>query len=412
MSKFYKISLGVFIFLIAFLTYLEAIEPTPINWYPSYAKQDKIPLGTYVFYENWKASNPDNFKEINIPPFEYLSDSTGIENGTYFFLNNYVSFDEDELNKLLNWVEKGNTAFIASDVFGEHFLDTLNLDTKPYNKKIEDEISFIPKTELDLVNPNFSEDGPFEVPHEFSSIYFSKIDTLKTTILGTVKYDDDTITEPQINFIETEFGEGKIVLHSTPEAFGNYFILKNNNFKYAENVLAYIDRNQPIYWDNYYKTGKAQPTSLLYIIMQNKPLKWAYYLMIIASLLFIIFEGKRKQRAIPVVKPLKNQSYEYTQTIADLYLEKKQVDELTKKRIQHFKEYIRTEMKLDPDKKGDEFYPILADKTGNSIDFIKELFENIEAVERKKATAQDYETISKGIHKFKYANARKTKNIV
>ena len=409
MSRFYKIALGVFILLVAFLTYLEAIEPTPINWYPSYSKLDKIPLGSYIFYENWKETNPEHFEEVNIPPFEFLSDSLSITNGSYFFLNNYVNFDEDELNKLLAWVEKGNTAFIASDVFGDNVLDTLNLDTKPYNKKIENQISFIPKTELDLVNPNFKQDGPFEVPHEFSSIYFSKIDTLKTTILGTVRYDDDTLSEPQINFIETEFGDGKIFMHSTPEAFGNYFMLKNNNFKYAENILAYIDQDAPIYWDNYYKTGKAQPTNLLYVIMQNKALKWAYYLMILASLLFIIFEGKRKQRAIPVVKPLKNQSYEYTQTIADLYLEQKKIDELTKKRIQHFKEYIRTDLKLDPDKKQDHFYTILADKSGNSIEFVKELFKNIEAVSNKKATAQDFENISKGIHKFKYANAPKEK---
>ena len=138
MSRFYKVSLGVLFLLVAFLTYLEAIEPTPINWYPSYAKEDKIPLGTYVFYENWKDSNPEYFEEINIPPFEFLSDSSKIKDGSYFFLNNHVIFDEDELNKLLAWVEKGNTAFIASDVFGEQFLDTLHLETKPYSKKIQD----------------------------------------------------------------------------------------------------------------------------------------------------------------------------------------------------------------------------------------------------------------------------------
>ena len=409
MSRFYKVSLGVLFLLVAFLTYLEAIEPTPINWYPSYAKEDKIPLGTYVFYENWKHSNPEYFEEINIPPFEFLSDSSKIKDGSYFFLNNHVIFDEDELNKLLAWVEKGNTAFIASDVFGEQFLDTLHLETKPYSKKIQDKVTFIPKTELDLVNQNFRQEGPFEVPHEFSSIYFNKIDTLKTTILGTVKYNDDTLSEPQINFIETPFGKGKIFMHSTPEAFGNYFMLKHNNFKYVENILAYIDQNQPIYWDNYYKTGKAQPTNLLYVIMQNKPLKWAYYLMILASLLFIIFEGKRKQRAIPIVEPLKNQSYEYTQTIADLYLEQKKIDELTQKRIQHFKEYIRTEIKLEPDKKQDQFYTILADKTGNTIEFVEELFKNMEILSTKKATAQDFENISRGIYKFKYANAPKEK---
>ena len=84
MSRFYKIALGVFILLVAFLTYLEAIEPTPINWYPSYSKLDKIPLGSYIFYENWKETNPEHFEEVNIPPFEFLSDSSSIADGSYF----------------------------------------------------------------------------------------------------------------------------------------------------------------------------------------------------------------------------------------------------------------------------------------------------------------------------------------
>ena len=51
----------------------------------------------------------------------------------------------------------------------------------------------------------------------------------------------------------------------------------------------------------------------------------------------------------------------------------------------------------------------MADKTGNSIEFVRELFKNIQVVSNKEATAQDFENISKGIHKFKYANAPKEK---
>src|SRR6056297_1100329 len=104
MSKTAKLFFGFFLLLVVFLTYLEATEPEPVNWTPSYMSDDKIPLGSLVFYESWGNTKKWEMQEISIPPFEKLSDS--LDNGTYFFLNNSAFFDPDELDKLLNWVNK------------------------------------------------------------------------------------------------------------------------------------------------------------------------------------------------------------------------------------------------------------------------------------------------------------------
>src|SRR5690606_39036472 len=120
-----KIIFGLFLLLVLFLTYLEASEPEPVNWNPSYMETDKIALGSYVFYELYEEAFPGEIKKIKVPPFEFLS---GEQEGTYFFLNNYLHIDKAELDKLLSWVDQGNTLFLSSGYYSENLLDTLKIE--------------------------------------------------------------------------------------------------------------------------------------------------------------------------------------------------------------------------------------------------------------------------------------------
>ncbi len=393
MSRIYKIALGIFIFLIICLVWLEANEPQPLNWSPSYTATDKIPLGSYLLFENWKYSGA-TVKKIEIPPYEYLNGTPG--NGTYFFLNNSVNFDRDELDDLLEWVEQGNKLVIVSNSISLNLIDTLKLDIgASYSSK---DLNFTAKPEVNLSNPKLQlkEDQVFE--HEVASYYFTKFDTVNQTVLGTVKTEE---LEEQVNFIKAPFGKGAIYLHTTPQAFSNYFMYDREKSRYVQNLLAYF-QSQNILWDAYYKTGKTFYTSPLYILLNNKPLKWAYYFTLISAVLFIIFEGKRKQRAIPVVEPLKNRSYEYTQTIAQLFIEKKAYYEMGNKKIELFQEYIRRNYRLDPVHGNEEFYRQLAARSENSEDTTKELFQFIENYQQRQANDKNsFQELSKKINAYK-----------
>lgn len=393
MSRIYKIALGAFVLLIICLVWLEANEPQDLNWSPSYTSSDKIPLGGYLLAENWKHSGAD-IKEIEIPPYEYLNDSP--EEGTYFFLNDFVVFDDDELDDILEWVNNGNRLVIVSNDISPNLADTLNLEiSASYSSK---DLNFESKPEVNLSNPllKLKENQLFD--HEVPSYYFSKIDTSRQTILGTVQSSE---LEKQANFIRAPFGKGEIYLHTTPEVFSNYFLFDAERSKYIQNLLAYF-QSQNILWDAYYKTGKKFYTSPLYIFLNNKPLKWAYYFTLISAVLFIIFEGKRKQRPIPVVEPLKNRSYEYTQTIAQLFLEKKAYFKLGIKKIDLFKEFIRKQYRLDPDEKSEEFYRQLASRSDNTEDATKELFQFIENYQQQQENDKNsFQELSKKINAYK-----------
>ena len=127
MTKLQKIVVFTLLGLVSLLVYVEATKPQPINWFQSYSRVDKIPFGTYVLHDLLSEKVAGNFIEINRPPFEAVSDSA--LQGTYFFVNNYVGINGDEMDRLLSWVEEGNTLFIASHGYSYELEDTLSLET-------------------------------------------------------------------------------------------------------------------------------------------------------------------------------------------------------------------------------------------------------------------------------------------
>lgn len=403
MGKTSKLFFAAFLLLVIFLTYLEATEPEPVNWTSSYMSDDKIPLGSFVFYDSWKNTENWKFEEVGVPPFEKLSDS--LENGTYFFLNNAVYFDQDELNKLLDWVSNGNHLFISARGISPELLDTLHLENKVFIPKND----LSSKPQLNFENSALKETD-FKFKNEFSSLYFHQKDSAQIEVLGKINIQGDE-NNSQPNFIRSGFGKGKIYLHNTPEAFGNYFLLSNENYEYAENILAYIDKENQVFLDNYYKAGKTYYSSPLYILLSDTRLKWAYYFLLAGWVLFIIFEGKRKQRSIPVVDPLKNQSYEYAKTVGNLYLEEKEYEELITKKVNLFLEYIRLQYKISTKTIDEEFYSLLAAKSGNSVASGKKLFEKIEKLSNNKSAGKsEFYELSEAINNFKpHSNGKRNK---
>lgn len=391
-----KFAFGAMLLLVLLLTYLEASEPDPVNWNPSYLETDKIPLGTYVFYESWKNSTKSEIQNVDIPPFEYLPTAQA---GTYFFLNNSLGFDDPELKKLLSWVEKGNTLFLSAGSFSENLLDTLQLKTA--TRIPSGDLTSRPR--FNLVNPDLTRPKNYIYEQEMPLVYFSKFDTLSHTILGVSElknFKDPATAFP--NFLKADWGDGRIFIHSMPQAFSNYFLLSGSGYQYVQDAMAYLDQNSPVYWDHYYKTGKTFYTSPLYILMRSKSLKWAYYFLLGGALLFLIFEGKRKQRPVPVVVPLQNQSFEYSRTIANLFLEQKHYKELALKKIEQFYDYIRQKHRIDTNRERQSLITNLAEKSNNTLAETKALFEMFQDISRKtEISKHELKDLNRSISSYK-----------
>ena len=397
MSKAYKITLALLVLLLVFLTWVEANEPQEINWSPSYSALDKIPLGSRVLFENLKEQDLE-LQEVRTPPFEFLEDTT--VNGTYFFLNNNLALDQNELKKIFAWVAKGNTAFFIAENFSNNLLDTLNLEMET----LVPEKGISSKPLLNLKDPRLAHSRSFLFDKETHQNVFKFPDSLPKKVLGVSRLQQDSaaMSAFKINFLRDTVGKGMIYLHSTPKAFSNYFLLQESNSEYVEKVLAYLPVQKTLFWDQYYKTGKTFHTSPLFVILNSKALKWAYYFVIIGSVLFILFEGKRKQRGIPVVEPLRNQTLDFTRTIAGLYLDRKDYKGIASKKIALFLDHVRSHYRISTHEPDEYFFERLSGMSGNDKEEVKNLWQLMDSIKNKVlVTKEDLLEFNKAISAFK-----------
>ena len=407
MSKRGKLYIALAVLAIISIVAIEMTKPKQINWFPSYAVHHKIPFGSYVFNEQLKRV-ADDVTIVERPPFEYLMNND--ISGTYLFYNGGIEFGKDELNRLLDWVSKGNTLMVSAVGFESKLLDTLNLDTKSVN--IID--NFNNEYQVKLVNPLLEDNNSYKYDRPTTFYHFNKIDTLNTAVIGLIdsyRGENKPMEDSLVSSIKQPFGDGEIILNTFPQAFSNYFILQSPNQNYTAGILSYIDTNKPIYVDTYYKTGKTFYTSPMYLFLNTKSLKWAYYLVLIGALVYIIFEGKRKQRAIPIVKPLKNQTVDFTRTIANMYYESGKHKDIAQHKINHFLEYIRNTLHLSTSEINNSFIKNLAARSNNTVEDTQTLFKLISSLsEKTEINTIELERLNTLIEQFKSHNQwKKTK---
>jgi hypothetical protein len=381
MSKIVKLYIFIFVLAVVAMLYGESVKKKTINWFPSYAKKHKIPYGTYVLYHSLKDLFPDTkIKNISQTPYLFLKEEE--QTGTYLFIDVGINIDKETQYKLLDFVERGNSVFFSTRGF---IIDTLGIKTKTIRPDGIDDTPF-----FKLYSPSFK-NKEYTFDRQFSNIVFSKIDTLKTTILGQSGYVNEKgeRSVSGANFIKHQHGNGYFYFHTFPETFTNYQILNSPAHLYAAGVLSYLDKPKILFWDMYYKTGKSQISSPMHYILTSKPLKWAYYIMLFGVLIYILFEGKRKQRSIPIITPLKNQTLAFTRTIANMYFEKQENKTIAEHQIQYFLEYIRIKYRVPTYTLNEEFITNLAARTGKSIESIKILFEKIKKIHNKNYVSDD-----------------------
>jgi hypothetical protein len=372
MDKRSKIALYIIGAVIVFMMIAEVTKPKALNWRDSFSAADKIPLGCYVLYNELETFSEGDILVSEQSVYEYLKQIDTNEPKTLVFINNRIYFDDEESNALLDFVDKGNSVFISSTYFYGNALDTLNVNMERQYTNL-----FRKEAENKFTSPSLkSNDRIFEDVIENS--HFISIDTLNTTLLGTITTateDDIEVTHP--NFIKVNFGEnnGQFIIHSNPFAFTNYHLLDDKE-DYAAAVLSYLPKQQ-IIWDNNYKSGRKVITSPLRYILQNTALKWVFYISMFSLILFVIFRGKRTQRIIPVIDKLENATVDFTRTIGELYYQHGDYTNIIEKKIQYFLEFIRTHYYLDTNQLSPGFIEKLAIKSTNTKEDTKAIVDYI-----------------------------------
>lgn len=347
------------------LVIIKMFTPEPTDWSPSYSKNDKIPFGSYILYNQLSDLFPNKKIESTNLPFYNITNEKKIENKNIVIICN--QFDPDELDAkiLKKLLVNGNDVFVAANSIGKFIADSIKLSTN---------YSFFggfDSAYVNFSNPLLMRADNYRFTKGNYNHYFASFDTSKVVVLGT---NDIGFA----NFLKVKIGKGDLFIHSVPNIFTNYNLLKAER-EYIIKCLSYLNIRDVI-WDEYYKeVNKYQSTPIRYILSQPS-LKWAYFTLIISLILFVIFRGRRDQRVIPVIKPLSNTTLEFVETVGNLYFRQSNHKNIADKKITYFLDFIRIKYSLKTLHLNDELAKQLSEKSAIDVIELRKLFKLLNLV--------------------------------
>lgn len=367
--------------------------PKPLNWTPTFLPKDKNPFGNYLLDQVLEDIFPKQNIVHNNLTFYELQDSI-FDHQNILSISDEFDPDREAVKVLLTKVHQGAHAFVSASRFSGLFRDTLHLMTRDLLFEQGIDMRAVIDTSF-LTMTHSGKDYYYQKDH--ISYYFFKDSLLYGyQTLATNSYRKSVT-------IKIPWGSGFFVLNSTPLAFTNNYMVAEQNHELISSTLSYLPIDK-VWWTSYYQVGRLESTSPLRFILNTDSLRWAYYLTILGLLFFILFEGKRKQRIIPIHSPLANTTLEFVQTIGNLYLQANDYKAIASKKILYFMDRVRAKYYLmhEPD---DRLAALLAKKTGNKEEETQKLFSLIKVIQTSPSiSAQMLLDLTTEMDKYNYKN--------
>jgi hypothetical protein len=353
---------------IALVIYLvsQFSKPSPVNWNQSLYYNDKIPYGTYIFYRQLDKVFPASQVTKTNQNFYDLTHSKSISNGNYLIIANYVDFSKYDYQKMVKYMQAGNSIFIAAGGWGGILADTLSIQTD--NEAKQSHVG------LNFTNSNLRQAKDYKFDRDITSEYFSNFDTAHAVSLGKNNLGHS-------NFLRFSYGKGALYLCSTPLLFTNYSLLSNRGADYAEKALSYLPVTNHIYWDEFENHDIMEDDSPFRVFFNHESLEWAFYITLIGLVFFIFYEKKRRQRIIPIIEPLKNATLGFVNVVGQVYYEQRDNKNMAQKKILYFLEYLRTKYYLKTNVLDAEFIERLSFKAGIEASFAREIVNQVNYIE-------------------------------
>ena len=376
----------------------------PVNWSRTFDSKDTIPFGTYILrqelteifpgikVENISESTYDHFQNIQ---YEYRTDH-------YFLIYDELIFDDATWEKIAEYVNQGGSAFISNSAVHPVLEEILGIQISTLAYETAHPVASLSVKIPEKENQYVYEKG-------FDTAYFSNYDEKTTEVLGNLKYND----EKKPNFLKIYYGEGYFLLHSEPIAFTNYHMLKKNHHQYVTDVFSYLNPEN-IIWDNHRmfkrQTGERNDGGFfngLSFIMKHEALRYAFLLLVVMGILYLIFNSKRRQKAVPILLPYTNYTLEFAKTLSELYRYNADHTAMVRYKINYFLEQLRTHYQITAKDTEKDFSEILSAKSGVDQETCRKLVLKIDILKSKNyLDKEDFFAIHTLIESFK----QKSKN--
>lgn len=397
---------GIILFFFIIYLIVKSSKPGVSNWQVRYLPGTNEPYDLSLLEKTLsKTYSPSySYEKIGVKDKFDLIISTDDEDysydedykfipSTYVFVGGSLHLRENNYRSLLNFIRAGNSAFIAADTI------LIYESEKVKNQYFEGEVlqeeldSLFFKTQFNsilssnkdtaTVNLNndqfrFCQFTPYYYNYQSWSHlnldkYSNNSEVRKSESLGSINGES--------NLLMIEYGEGKLLLHSNPILFTNYFLKEKRGFDYVEGVLGQLPEANYLIWDDqsrFVKYGDAKRekgTYPLTIIMDNKSLRAFVYLLLALTFLYIFFNSKRRQRVIPLLPENRNTSVAFSETVGRLYYQKGNNKKLCEKMMKMFRFQIRKKWGIATAKLDDDIIRDISVRSGMTANFIRSIFD-------------------------------------
>lgn len=341
------------VFLIVFFT------DKSYNWTENYSPDDDLPYGASIFKSLIESDAGAGFVNIEDSLALRLNPDSVAPGSNYILIGREVYLDSSEISTLVKFVEKGNNAFIISHSFSNALLDSLlevDVDEQNFNRRILESVEDT-SVVFNLYASGELMPGGLECTYLRDNIPLVRNWTFFRWPLTTRQMADVDVlgylNGYHPNYIRFRYGSGSFYLHSSPLAFSNYNLLREETFDYVNKTMAW--RNEGVtYWDDYNRffqweaaaTGSTGGGSYqhddgpLAFILAERSLRWAWFVLLATGFLYLAFATRRKQRPVPVIHQPANTSVEFAETIGSLFRMEKNHHKLTRLKMRLFLAHI------------------------------------------------------------------------
>lgn len=364
----------------------------------TYKTNDKKDYGTFIFRNELESFFNNKVIEVDAPIFDsefnyepLYHDESLFGQYCRIFLSSKLSFDSYEGEKLIQIASAGDQVLIISPELGDGLAEKLNIT-------IYDDFYFSDSLEVyQFRNPRDSQKVFTNVQY-FQNLTVDILDTSGSIKILGIKNKYEPF------FIKKDIGKGTIYWVNAIDFFTNRAVLDSVDTEFSSIVLSYLDPEKVPVWDNYYSgyNPNSKSQKPLGTILSIPPLKRTFYILIILGICYIIFEGRRKQRNIPLIEAPKNTSVEFAETVGVLYFNQGDHRDLALKLFNYFTYLCRSKLKIRFDEnRPEDFVNELSLSTNYKKERIKFIVDKYFQIKRNnQMDSFDLELFYKSIENF------------
>ena len=178
-------------------------------------------------------------------------------------------------------------------------------------------------------------------------------------------YPEQPIEGAHPVLVQVPLGRGQWLLHTAPILLTNAYLAEPTGRPYVEAVTSYLpaapraivyDRDRRSDWRGVWMQNRRPPAwvepepqeSVLRELLARPALRGSWYMLLAGALAFVVVGARRRQRAIPVVQPLRNTTVDFLGGVARLYLSRPNNRLMARKELTLFEAYCQRRFGLAP----------------------------------------------------------------